>query len=256
MKTRIIWTKIWEDEFFANLTRSAKILFIYLISNQRINICGCYELPDRIIMFDTGLNSTELESSKKELFPKAKFYQGWVYLPSAKKLSGYKGEKNESASKKEESLIPIDIKEFLYRVSGKKDRVSSFRDTSINHKSEIINNKSRIINHKSLEILKKFNSILGKNFTSTRTWEDNYKKWLKEFKQEDILKAIGNIPKHPWLKDKDVSPTMFFRTDKDWIEQCLNLRKETGTRQRSTLDKYKTASDLVEEQKKRVGSKS
>ena len=104
-------------------------------------MCGCYEISDRVILFDTQLSIEELETAKKDLEPKAQFYKGWIYLPNALHLGGYKGEKNEVAIKREYSLIPEDIRDTLsipYRYSS---------DTSINHKSETKNPKPQIRNH-------------------------------------------------------------------------------------------------------------
>ena len=146
MKSRIVHTKMWEDEYFSNLSRASKLLFIYLITNSRINLIGTFEISDRVIIFDTGLNSKELEDAKTELFPKVKFFNGWVYVLNAERLGGYKGGKNETAKENEWDKIPKDIINALVkgnhdRVSEKEDRVSGILDTPINHKSEIRKDK-------------------------------------------------------------------------------------------------------------------
>ena len=122
MKTRIIHTKIWEDEWFTNLNKEGKLLFLYLISNQRINLCGAYEITDRVILFETGLKSSELQKAKNELIEKVIFYEGWIYVKNAKRHSYFKGEKNEVAISKEMSLIPKKIRKCF--IEGKCDRVS------------------------------------------------------------------------------------------------------------------------------------
>jgi len=146
MKTRIVWTKIWEDEFFVELSRPARILFLYLITNQRTNLCGCYQVSDRTVCFDTKLTVRELEEAKEELAPKAIFYGGWVYLPNAQRLGGFKGEKNEAAIQREWEEVPLEVRNALTkgnhdRVSKSEDRVSPKGDTPRNHKSEIRNKK-------------------------------------------------------------------------------------------------------------------
>lgn len=147
MKTRIIHTRIWEDDWFLSLSDNGQKLFIYLITNQRINLSGIYRLPDRVINFDTRLKGERLEKAKNELVGKVMFFDGWVYVKNAQILGGYKGEKNEVAIKQEMTEIPENVKNCLFkgicnRVSKKDDRVSEVSDTSINHKSEIINHKS------------------------------------------------------------------------------------------------------------------
>lgn len=111
MKTRIIHTKFWEDEKVSSLTRNAKLLFIYLLTNSRINLFGVYELSDRVMCFDTGLNKEELLIGKEELQDAFRviFYDGWIYLANAEKHSKYTGEKNETAKAKDAKLIPDDV---------------------------------------------------------------------------------------------------------------------------------------------------
>lgn len=59
---RQLHTRIWADSWFIELTPDQKLLFIYLFSNQRTSVCGLYELPIRVISFETGL---EIEVVKK-----------------------------------------------------------------------------------------------------------------------------------------------------------------------------------------------
>jgi len=144
MKTRIIWTKIWEDDWFQSLSDNAQKLFLYLLTNSRINMCGCYQISERVLLFDTRIKN--LDKVKSELIPKVRFYEDWVYVVNAESYSGYRGSKNERALEKEKNSIPLNIKNALfyekeYRVSDNNDSVSSKSDTTINHKSEIINNK-------------------------------------------------------------------------------------------------------------------
>jgi len=151
MKTRIIHTKIWEDDWFYLISNPARLLFLYLLTNVRINLIGCYEIPDRIILSDTKFSHEELEMAKKELKPKAVFANGWVYIPKSRLYGGYKGEKNDNACIKEYNAIPKPIRDTLsipYPYPS---------DTTINHKSEIINQKPEIrkenysVNSKTVE---------------------------------------------------------------------------------------------------------
>jgi len=237
MKTRIVHTRMWEDEYFCNLSRASKLLFIYLITNSRINLVGVFEVSDRVIMFDTGLNSKELEESKKELFPKVRFFDGWAYLPNAQKLGGYKGGKNEIAIDKEWESVPTRVVEALtktdhYTLSRKGDTLSSISDTPINHKPEIINHKSKIINQKEIEknaekFLKGFNLIRGTKYSSSKAWAKNFEFWLDEYSVEQMLEAVGKAKDDGFWADK-LDPDKLFRTHEDRIGQLLNVEKQAG----------------------------
>ena len=111
-------------------------------------MCGCYEVSDSVISFNTriprvdkdGVN--QLERAKKDLLSKVYFYGGWVFIVNAAFYSGYSGPKNKVVIANEINKIPLDIYNAL--VKGKVDRVSILYrysiDTTINHKSNIINN--------------------------------------------------------------------------------------------------------------------
>lgn len=70
MKTRIIWTKIYEDSWFITLNPEEKYIFIYIFTNQRIGHTGIYYLPDRILLFETGISPENLKIIE-EKFEKA-----------------------------------------------------------------------------------------------------------------------------------------------------------------------------------------
>jgi len=160
MKTRIIHTKLWDDDFFINLTIQQKIIFIYLMTNSLIGLTGMYEISDRRIRFDLGIDQDEIDKAKKifENAGKIAFKDGWVYVTNAQKYGGYISPKLTEPIKNEISLIPSKILEFFkeYAFNHSVSIVYPYSiDTPINHKSEIINNKLKIINNKEERIYKK-----------------------------------------------------------------------------------------------------
>ncbi len=257
MKTRIIYTRIWEDEWFCNLSNDGQKLFLYLITNQRINICGIYKVPDRIIYFDTKIRLGRLQKVKNELAESGKvlFYEGWVYVKNAQRLGGYKGEKNEAAADRELGEVPKNIKKcFLMgicdRVSEKGDSVSSIADTSINHKSEIINNKleSSVEYLKNIpkedidEFTKKFNVYpegvkeKGEDFYSYCESKGRDKGYYKNYKaalRNAIKKDYGKRPPAP--KPKDPEPEMSEEQKKQNRERIEEMKK--GIRQKFKIGK-------------------
>ena len=141
MKTRIIYTRFWHDNYISELTPKQKLTFIYLITNEKVNVCGIYELPDKYIKFDLDLKQTELDKIKQKFMNDGKFVfiDGWIKILNYEIYNKFVGEKNKVAKKKEMSLIPIKIREFRYPI----DRVSTNGDTlnNQNHNKLVINNK-------------------------------------------------------------------------------------------------------------------
>jgi len=142
MKTRIIYTKFWYDNYISTLTHKEKLAFLYFITNEKVNICGIYELPDKYIKVDLDITQEELDRIKEKFMKDNKFMfiDGWIKIINFKLYNKFEGEKNESAKEKELSLIPKKVIEYTYSM----DRVSDFDDTLNNHKSIIINHKSLI----------------------------------------------------------------------------------------------------------------
>lgn len=143
---------MWESGWFHDRSKEAKLFFIYLITNHRINLCGAYRLPEHVILTETGLKKSEIEKAKKEVcqpnekYPMGRitFFDEWVYVRNAQKYGGYSGTTNEKAISRELSELPIEIRNCF--IEGKCDTppipYTYPPYTSINHKSEIINKKS------------------------------------------------------------------------------------------------------------------
>lgn len=65
-KLRSINTAIWNDVWFENLNSENKLLFIYLITNEKTNMLGVYEISIRKISFDTGIKIETVSKALKE----------------------------------------------------------------------------------------------------------------------------------------------------------------------------------------------
>lgn len=236
MKTRILHTKVWEDRYFYALEDKEKLAFLYLLTNDSINLSGTYELND--IKLVTWLRTTpEVVEQIKAKFQndgRFAFYKGWVRVLNYDKYNNYSGNLNDKAKEREISLIPQEITEFFNTLSIP---YTYPIDTAINHKSEIINHKSEIINKKEdpkiTEILSHFNQTFEKEFRTTASWEDNALFWLETYSLEEIKKAITNWKDNGWfIKKGDENPTVLFRTRNkegkcDYIGDLLNSKKRS-----------------------------
>ncbi len=64
---RQLHTRMWSsDQWFADLPPEHKLLFIYLFSNERASVIGLYELPIRVMAFETGLDRDCIEKALVE----------------------------------------------------------------------------------------------------------------------------------------------------------------------------------------------
>lgn len=176
MKTRIVFTKIWKDTYFANLNQIEQLTFLYLITNDSVGLTGIYELDDRSIT--SALKITQQQFNKiKEKFMvdnKFSFFNGWIKVINHDKYNNYSGIKNEIAVSREISLISQEVIENLDRVSIGYPLVA---DTLNNHKSEIINQKSETINQKSKTEFSKFEDLTDE---VCQDIADQYQRTLQE----------------------------------------------------------------------------
>ncbi len=199
MKTRIIQTKIWKDLYFASLQQDEKLLFLYLLTNERINLSGIYELTDREILFDTGIKEEDLKKNKKKFSTdnKIHFINGWVKVINHDKYNSYTGEKNDLAKDRELSFVPKYVIDYQYPI----DTPSRGMDTSINHKSKIINKKPKEENPKIQEIYDLFIKCFEKNtkqYKLTPLRKQKIKCRLEDAGEEMLRLAITNTSKSAW----------------------------------------------------------
>lgn len=119
MKTRLIYTKFWEDSYICSLSFKEKLAFLYLFTNSRVNLCGIYELPDKFIKVDLDFSQEDIDKMKKKFEEDGKFYfyQGYVKILNIEKYNQFSGEKNEIAKNKELSMIPDRVSKYFDRVS-------------------------------------------------------------------------------------------------------------------------------------------
>jgi len=121
MKTRIVHTKIYKDSYFVGLSTEERLLFIYYITNEHINILGLYECPDRIVEFETGINQDLIQKIKLKLEQDEKiFFRGdWVFIKNAYRYQKYKGAKNEKAKADVFNALSRDLKDWIMDIIKK-----------------------------------------------------------------------------------------------------------------------------------------
>lgn len=148
MKTRIIHTKIWEDDYFSDLKPLEKLVFLYYLTNDRINIIHCYEIKDERIALDTGVSIDIIKKCKEKFSIDGKFryYKNYVVLVNSDKYESYRGEKNDLAK---ETLLKEMSSNALDWYYNKTDRgmhrgIHTQQIPPINHNTEIINNKLKV----------------------------------------------------------------------------------------------------------------
>ena len=74
-------TRFWSDSFVVDHCNMAdRLLFLYLLTNERTNIIGIYEMPARVAAFETGIDKDDVIKMLSRLSPKVEYKDGWVYI--------------------------------------------------------------------------------------------------------------------------------------------------------------------------------
>lgn len=146
MKTRVVHTGFYNDEKILSMPHNDRCVYLYLITNEQINICGIYPVSPRRIGFDLDLPVEGIMESLISLEKRGRiaYKDGWVCILRSDKYSSYTGEKNDVARVKELSKVP---KWFLDYVSNLELDDTSI-DTSIYTHPIPTSNKKPVIRNK------------------------------------------------------------------------------------------------------------
>lgn len=71
-KKRSVSTRMWSDPYIEKCSMEVKLLYLYLITNEKTNMIGVYEVSTRKIEFETGIDNVDnwiqkLQADKKIL---------------------------------------------------------------------------------------------------------------------------------------------------------------------------------------------
>lgn len=157
MKTRIIQTRFWDDEFVSNSDLYTQHLYIYLLTSQYVNISGIFQLPSKKIMLEASLTDNQFNSAKDNLEKanKVKFCDGWVYVVNACKNNKYTNSPdNQKAYDREISQVPDKVRAYF------DSTVDSSVDSTVGVLPTVtITNKQEIIKEKDVKEKQTFSSL-------------------------------------------------------------------------------------------------
>lgn len=209
MKT-MLDTKIYNDNWFFSLSTEAKLLFLFLISNDSCNLIGCYELPVSIVSTYTGIANKKVASIFKELQPKVSYVKGWVIIKNYEKYNPMRNPSIEDAKKKQLLSIPQEIASILSGPIEGVDTLSTGYKETVTETEQVIRgivkgDLSQITDEVIQEICKDYQ--VPESFVRS--------------KMDDIKNYTASTGK----KYKDYTATL-----RNWVKKdSLKIRKEAAT---------------------------
>lgn len=60
-KYRQVHITFWQDPFIEELEPMHKYFYLYLMTNSKTTQCGCYEISDKLIKYETGLTQKQID---------------------------------------------------------------------------------------------------------------------------------------------------------------------------------------------------
>lgn len=118
---RSVNTRIWSDEWFETLKPTEKLLWLYLLTNERTNMLGCYEVSMKRISYESGIDESMVRKAFEgfQRLGKAYYLGGkYVFLPNWLKNQSMNTNMVKSA-KNDYQNLPIGVLEAICEIVGK-----------------------------------------------------------------------------------------------------------------------------------------
>ena len=98
-KLRSVSTAFWSDPFIEDLTPSNKLLFLYLMTNEKTNMLGIYESSVKKISFETGIKKEDILKGLEEFesLGKVKYENNFIILINYMKHQNFNTNMKKSA---------------------------------------------------------------------------------------------------------------------------------------------------------------
>ena len=131
-KLRSLNTSFWSDTWIETLSPLDKLLFIYLVTNEKTNMLGIYEVSIRKMSFETGIDQEKISKGLKgfERVGKVKYKNNHVIIHNYMKHQNYNTNMKKSAIDVYNSL-PDHLKDNSLNIS--KDKPLEGFERLLNH---------------------------------------------------------------------------------------------------------------------------
>lgn len=266
MRTRIIQTKFWIDSYIQSLKVSEKLLFLFFISNDRIEKTGAYEMTISDICHMTGIPNSEVIKIIEKFHNdnKISYIDGYVVCKNAKRYQDFsKGSaKQLEGYEKEVRSLPESVKDYLFNeIKLVPNQLPTSSQLVIKNKEENIKNKEENIKHKTEEeeIAEYTAKLFNRTVKVTNAWSKNFREWRKTYAMEDIKKALDSWKSKGWIWQMDKQGgdlILLFRTsnkagDCDYMDQLIN-RSQSNSSRKPTENEYVDSNGNIRVKKQNV----
>ena len=208
-KLRSVSTGTWSDPWFEELDPKKKLIFLYLITNEKTNMLGIYEASVKKISFETGINKEDVSTCLNhfEKDGKIKYQNNFIILVNFLKHQNFNTNMKKGAIKVYE-LLPKGLKANNLKLD-ESNAIESFERLS-NHYGTVSKREYKLNINPNLNLEKEDNKektakaeiLKQKNELFLNFWdlydkkagkEKVLSKWLK-LSQEEMKTVFNHLP--------------------------------------------------------------
>jgi len=188
MKTAQIKSCIWSDPWIQELTRAETIIFLNLISNERGNTLGIYEVSTRTLAFETKSTEQEIRDTLEKFSEanKAFYHKNYVILANRVKYNSDSRDISKNFVKIVKE-IPREVIEFAENTKTRVSEVIKELTPSLQGVNRVYTGCSQ--SNLTQSNLIKPNSTQSKSASRPSEIDDDFLKLVKEIQEE--LKLTG-----------------------------------------------------------------
>lgn len=213
-------TQFWSDPYILDgLNSAGKLLYMYLLTNDRANLAGVYEITLTKIAFETGLPRDAIEQhlARFEKDGKIKYQNGWIAI---KKFT------------KHQALNPKIVLGILCELEKAPEWV--FEWVQLDEKIDFEGHKSELKNR--LSNLIQFNSIKEERDKDSKEIQEIYDYFIKRFSKNPNQYKLTDVRKVKIkARLKDAGKEMLKQAIKNTSQSKFH-RGDNGTGWQADLD--------------------
>lgn len=118
-KQRYVNTKFWSDSWVSDLDPVEKLVYIYLLTNERTNIAGIYELPVKYISSETGIEKEMVIKIINRFINERKinYTNGWIIIKNFIQHQALNPKIEKGIAVIIQNEIPLEIKKEVYNLN-------------------------------------------------------------------------------------------------------------------------------------------
>jgi hypothetical protein len=252
-KLRSVNTKFWTDPFIEDLEPESKLLYLYLLTNDKTNMLGIYEVSIKKICYDTGLKKEKVLKAFEgfQRVSKVFYYENFVIMMNFLKNQKLNPNMKKSALREFDEL-PNSLKDRI-NCNGSEgfERLSKGLVMLSKIESEIeseIEDEIEIESEGEEEQPKppkpKIEFIELGEFENIKIEKDNFENLKESYSANEIdwmIKKLG-----AWLVGKKKTVKSYKSLKAYFVSWVYRSYEEEKQKQSQNKDKYKGYNDAME----------